>query len=111
MWQAPQQQQAEPRVLQRIGIPLHGMPGKNDPPICAHDPEVSCWQICVLVTQQAPESSWAHSAGVHTPPGPYQVPPLFTQSQLEACAQMLFRQHLPKSTCAGQVFGEHVPPG
>jgi hypothetical protein len=38
-------------------MPLHGAPGKNEPPICVHEPDVSCWQICVLVTQHAPESS------------------------------------------------------
>ncbi len=111
MWHAPQQQHAEPTVLHWIGIWLHGAPGKNCPPICAHDPEVSCWQIIVAVTQHAPETSWAHTAGLHTPLGPYHVPPLFTQSQLDAVAQLPFRQHLPKSTVEAHVLGVHVPPG
>jgi hypothetical protein len=110
-WQAPQQQHAEPGVLHWIGIALHGAVGKNAPPICWHDPLVSCWQICVLVMQHAPEISCAHWAALHVPPGPYHVPPLFTQSQLEAVAQFPFRQHLPKSTVAGQNVGVHVAPG
>jgi hypothetical protein len=36
---------------------------------------------------------------------------LFTQSQLEAVAQMLLRQHLPKSTVAEHVLGVQTPPG
>jgi hypothetical protein len=110
-WQAPQQQHAEPGTAHWIGIALHGAPGKNDPPIWAHDPLVSCWHTCVVVTQHAPEISCAHAGALHVPPGPYHVPPLFTQSQLEAIAQLPFRQHLPNSTVAGQKPGAQVAPG
>ena len=36
---------------------------------------------------------------------------MFTQSQLEAVAQLPLRQHLPKSTVAEQVLGVQTPPG
>lgn len=111
MWHAPQQQQAEPGIAHWMGIWLHAALGKNCPPICVHVPAVSCWQICVLTTQHAPVISAAHSCGLHAPPGPYHVPNLFTQSQLEAVMHCPFRQHLPKSTCAGQKPGAHVAPG
>lgn len=100
-WHAPQQQHAGPWPTHGVGNAVQGWPARYWPPICAHEPWVSCWQMPEETMQHEPVVSWAHCCGLHAPPGPYHVPFLFTQSQLEAVTQLLLRQHTPKRTWAG----------
>lgn len=101
----PQQQHA-PGAAPQAGKAPQGWLEENCPPIWAQVPELSTVHTPVEGLQQEPGTSAAHAVGEQAPPGPVNVPPLATQSQLETVEHPPLMQQEPMSAVVGHGLGE-----